>query len=94
MSIVRSCKFVDFILLNNSSYIKLGDLSKAAKYLGRRKDVGSLEVAVELALLSDDKELSDSLAEQAITEALLNSDCTTGQTLIKAFPRIEVYQLC
>ncbi|XP_015605680.1 gem-associated protein 5 isoform X2 [Cephus cinctus] len=70
-------------------YIKLGDFSKAAKYLGRRKDLASLQVAAELALLAGDQIFSDSLAEESVTEALLNSDCATARGILEQFSGIK-----
>ncbi|XP_012265129.2 gem-associated protein 5 isoform X2 [Athalia rosae] len=70
-------------------YIKLGNLKEAAKLLGRRNDIRSLEVATQLALKSGDDEFGLELAERAVTEALLKADYTAAEQLIESFPQIQ-----
>lgn len=64
------------------------DFTKAAQLLARRKDVHCIDLAAELAETGDDLQLSDSLAEQAINESLLNSDFELANKIIERNPRI------
>ena len=73
--------------------MKLKDFTKAAQLLARRKNVHFLDLASELAETGDDLQLRDSLAEQAITEALLNSDFNTAKVLIKKHSRLQHYKI-
>lgn len=77
-------------IIINFSYVKLGAYSEAASLLARRKDVECLTVAAKLALLSNESVLSKSLVEQAIMEALKNSDTSLAENIILKFPQIKV----
>lgn len=70
-------------------YVKLGAFSEAASLLARRKDVESLITAAKLAMLSNDNILNKSLVEQAVTEALKNSDISVAKDIILKFPQIK-----
>ncbi|KAL2748138.1 gem-associated protein 5 isoform X1 [Vespula maculifrons] len=74
-------------------YVKLGAYSEAASLLARRKDVESLTIAAKLALLSNESVLSKSLVEQAIMEALKNSDTSLAENIILKFPHIKYLEV-
>lgn len=74
-------------------YAKLGDFAKAAKFLGRRKDVEILEVAAEMGMLSDEPGLGESLADQALVAALLAGDCARARRLIDKFSQLRFREI-
>ncbi|XP_043490699.1 gem-associated protein 5 [Polistes fuscatus] len=74
-------------------YVKLGAYSEAASLLARRKDVDCLIIASKLALLSDECVLSKSLVEQALMEALKNSDIYIAENIIQSFPKIKYLEV-
>ncbi|XP_043665146.1 uncharacterized protein LOC122627757 isoform X3 [Vespula pensylvanica] len=71
----------------------IGAYSEAASLLARRKDVESLTIAAKLALLSNESVLSKSLVEQAIMEALKNSDTSLAENIILKFPHIKYLEV-
>ncbi|XP_046831428.1 gem-associated protein 5 isoform X2 [Vespa crabro] len=74
-------------------HVKLGAYSEAASLLARRKDVECLTIAAKLALLSNESVLSKSLVEQAIMEALKNSDISLAENIILKFPQIKYLEI-
>ena len=70
-------------------YVKLGDFDKAAGILGRRTDIGTMEIAAEIGFLSEQPELGASLADQTFTKYLMKSDVKNAQRLTEKFPAIQ-----
>ncbi|XP_066583627.1 gem-associated protein 5 isoform X2 [Prorops nasuta] len=73
--------------------IYLGNLSKAAELLGRRKDIKCLEVAAEIAVLANNNKLANQLANQIVLTSLLQSDFLSAKEIIKKFPNIKYQEL-
>ncbi|KAJ8675733.1 hypothetical protein QAD02_011519 [Eretmocerus hayati] len=70
-------------------HIKLGQLSKAAKLIERRKDLDSLQVAFELAKSAEDCDLSLSLADKIVQNALLSADIGIARSMLEKFSEIQ-----
>lgn len=75
------------------SYIKLGEFTKAAKLLSRRKDPECLEIASQLAFMSDDVEFGMLLAEDAMVCALMKLNYSKACSIIENIQGLQV-QTC
>lgn len=47
-------------------------------------------LAIELADVENDVDLSTSLADKAVIEALFNSDITTAKFIVEKYPMVQV----
>ena len=63
---------------------------KAAKLLERRKDINSLSLALDLAELEENVDLTMSLADKLVFEALFADDILTAYSIIEKYPSIKV----
>ncbi|XP_076752197.1 gem-associated protein 5-like isoform X2 [Xylocopa sonorina] len=74
-------------------YAKLGEFPDIVKHLARRKDATTLLTAYEIALLCNDDALSKSVAEQAVTAALTNSEYDLVRTIIAKIPYLKYQEV-
>ncbi|XP_011499580.1 PREDICTED: gem-associated protein 5 [Ceratosolen solmsi marchali] len=70
-------------------YIKLGQYTQAAKILERRKDFYSLLLAVDVAEVDHNIELSEAIADKAILESLLNGNVNAAKSVITNYYQIQ-----
>lgn len=71
--------------------MKLGEPAKAARVLSRRRDLGCLEIASQLAFITGDKEFGASLAEEAIARALTTLDYSKARSILANIQQFQVH---